>query len=76
MVIASWITDFGTGSSSGGEAFHLSIGVKEFSVLVIRGEPAVVLVLEAAFEVLIFCFWRRRALANQVAMRRWENPVS
>lgn len=67
--MAFWITDSEIGSSSGGDAFHLSIGVMESTVLVIRGEPARGIALDDTLDDCIFCFCRRRALANQVVMR-------
>jgi hypothetical protein len=66
----------GTGSSSGGDACHRSMGVIAGNVLLIIGDPARVRDLEPKPEDWIFCFWRRRAFANHVDMRFSENPVS
>jgi hypothetical protein len=70
------MADSGTGSSSGGDACHLSMGVNELIVLVTSGDPDRKREGVAIFDDWIFCFCRRRALANHVEMRLCEKPVS
>lgn len=72
--MAFMMTDSGTGSSSGGEFCHLSIGVMRVSLLAGMGDPD--RQIRAAGGVSILSFWRRRALANHVDKRFLENPVS